>query len=456
MIFSFCGCQKEDVSADKDDRSAVNVKVENVKAESIADVITYTGEVKASQSVSVSSKVSATANEVPVEVGDYVNEGDVLLILDDTDYRLQYDRAVNTYNQALIVCNQAENALAQAEAAVGQAEANYASAVSTYNSVVNGTAQQTTLQLKAALDAAKIEYDNAQINYENQKILYENGAISKSAFDMAVTRFDNAKLNYDTAKQNYDLAVNVLLAENEEKAKAAVTAAQQSVNSAKAGVESVKSNVELAKTDVENAQIQVDSAKNALDNTVIKAPNSGYIAAKNTNRGQMVAQGIEIFSIKETDIINVEINVTEAIISGLMVGSEAVVFVDAVSNEKFTGFISNINPTKDARTGMYNVTVQIDGINEVLKDGMFADVEITLAEAVETTVIPSDALLENSDGTKYVYIAKGDKAKKVDVVTGIITNDSVEIISGVSVGDEVIVTGKEYLSDKNTDIKIVK
>ena len=471
MLISFSGCSEKDASVDKDNKvAAINVKVEEVGKTSIADVITYTGEVKASETVSVSSKASASAKEVKVEIGDYVKAGDVLLVLDETDYKLQYDKAVNAYNQSLIMCTQSEATYSQAQAAVGQseaaykqAEAAYNGALSTYNSVINGTAKQSEIQLKTALDAAKIEYDNAKLNYDNQKTLYESGAISKSVLDTAETRYNNAKLNYDTAQENYDLTVNVILTENADKAYANVLSAQEAMNSAKAaiesakvGVESAKVNVDRTKADVANAEIQVQSAKNALDNTVIKAPISGYIATKNTNEGQMVAQGVEIFAIKETKTVDVDINVTEAVVSGLKLGSETSVLVKAVSKEKFEGVITNISPAKDAKTGMYKVTVRIDGVNEVLKDGMFADVEITLAKAAEAVVISADAIMEDKDGTKYVYIAKGDKAKRIDVVAGIITDTSVEIISGISVGDKVIISGKEYLSEKNNDIKIVK
>lgn len=401
-VLAFGGCGKTDknVSSSKvSDTAATNVTVEEAAFTSIANVATYTGEVKASETVSISAKASATAKTVNVEVGDYVNAGDVLLVLDDTDYRTQYNQARAAYNQA----------------------------VAQYNSITNGTAQQTTLQLESALNAAKIEYNNAKTNYENNKVLYDKGAISKTAYDAAYTRYENAQLNLNTAQSNYDLATGVVLGENAAAAKAAV----------------------------ESANVQIDAAQNAINNTVVYAPISGYVASRNTNEGQMVAQGVEIFVIKSTDTVDIEINVTESVVSDLATGEEAYVTVKSVNEEKITGTISNIAAAKDSYTGMYKVIVEVDGINTELKDGMIADVELTLDKTSEAVVIPAEALLEDADGNKYVYIAKDNKAERADVELGITTDSYAEVISGVSEGDKIVVSGKEYLSEKNNAIKIV-
>ena len=399
MVLSFSGCSNDKDASSDNVAGATNVTVAEVKVDSISETAEYTGEVKASESVSISSKVSATAETVKVEVGDFVNEGDVLLIMDDTDYRIQYNQAQAVYNQA-------------------QAQ---------YNSIANGTAQQTTLQLEASLNSAKIEFNNAKTNYENYKVLYENGAVSKSAYDNAYTRYENAQLNLNTAQSNYDLSTGVVLSENKAAAKASV----------------------------DSAKVQVEAAQNALNNTVIYAPISGYIAARNTNEGQIVSPGIEIFSIKATDVVDIEVNVTESVISDLEVGDKAYVKVESVNNEKIPGTISNVAATKDAYTGMYKVVVEVDGVNTDLKDGMIADVELTLDNNAEALVIPSETVLEDSDGKKYVYIAVSGKAERRDVELGIVSDTMTEVISGVKKGDKVIVSGKEYISEKNNDIKIV-
>ena len=399
-VLSLFGCGGEEKVSNIQTETAVNVTVKSPKRMTIENTVTYTGEIKASQSTSVSSKASGVASVVYKEIGDYVEEGETLLIIDDTDYRTQYN----------------------------QAQAAYSGAVAQYNSIKNGSTQQTKLQLESALSAAKIEYNNAKTNYDNQKVLYENGAVSKASYDAAVTRFDNAKLNLDSAQNNYDLTINVVLEESK-------TNAQAAVNTAK---------------------VSVQAAQNALNNTVVKAPISGYIASRNANKGQMVAAGAEIFSIKATQNVEAQINVTEAVISEVAVGTKAVVNVKAADAGNIEGTVTNVSPVKNAQTGMYLVCVAVENADGKIKDGMFADITLTLNDSVDALAIPSEAVLEDKDGTKYVYIASDNKAKRKNIKIGIINDKYTEVVSGISEKDKVIVSGKDYLSEINNKIRIVK
>jgi len=365
MLVFFAGCGEKTKKVSKE--SSVNVTVSEVKLQTIEETATYTGELKAGESTSVSAKVSGNVEAIYCEVGDYVNEGDVLLQIDDTDYRTQYNQANAAYQAALS-------------------------------------------QSKTVVSSAQIEYNNAKTNLENQKVLYESGAISKLAYDAAVTRYDNAKINLDAAVE------------------------QSGVGSAKA---------------------MLDAAQNSLNYTTIKAPISGYISNKNANVGQMAAPGVEIFSIKKTEKINAQINVTESIISKVTVGAKAKIKVDSV-DEEIEGNVTVANPTKNAQTGMYYISISIDNADGILKDGMFADITLTLSDSADTLVAPSDSVIEDEDGKKYVYITDGETAEKIEVTVGIVTEEYTEIIKGVSEGDKVIVTGKEYLSEENNNIKIVK
>ncbi len=358
------GCDKE---KKENTTSAINVSVATVKKQTIENTVTYTGEIKALEYTSVSAKVSGSAKGIFFEVGDYVNEGDILLQIDNTDYLTQFN----------------------------QAHAAYLSAVS---------------QSKSAAAAAQLEYNNAKINCDNQKVLYDNGAISKLAYDTAVTRLENAKINLETAT------------------------GQSGLDAAKA---------------------TLDAAQNALDYTTLRAPISGYISSKNANPGQMVSPGVEVFSIKNTDSVNAQINVTESIISSISVGTKAVVKVKSAA-EEITGEVTSVSPTKSAQTGMYQVSVAIENAEGNLNDGMFADVSLILSDSVDALVVPTDSILEDENGGKYIYIAKEDTAKRVDIEIGIIADEYTEIISGIKSGDKVIVSGKEYLSDKNNKIRVVQ
>ncbi len=363
LLVSGCG-KSDDVPTSA---ASTNVTVSEVRTQTIEETATYTGELKAAESTSVSVKVSGVVESVNCEIGDYVNAGDILMQIDKTDYLTQYNQANTAYLSVLS-------------------------------------------QSKALIDTAQIEYNNAKINCDNQKILYDNGAISKIAYDTAVTRFENAKINLNSAKE------------------------QSGLNSARSAL---------------------DAAENSLGYTTVYAPISGYISTKNTNVGQMASPGVEIFSIKNTSTVNAQINVAESVISKVSVGAKAIVKVKSI-DASAEGVVTIASPTKNPQTGMYNVSISIDNPDDILKDGMFADITLTLSDSVDALVIPSDAILEDENGQKYVFVAEESVAEKKEVTVGIITEEFTEILKGVQKGDKVIVTGKEYLGDENSKIKVVE
>ena len=365
VILSVSGCGKRnDVPTSA---ASTNVTVSEVITQTIEETATYTGELKASESTSVSVKVSGVVEAVYCEIGDYVSAGDILMQIDKTDYLTQYNQANTAYLSVLS-------------------------------------------QSKALIDSAQIEYNNAKINCDNQKVLYDNGAISKIAYDSAVTRFENAKINLNSAKE------------------------QSGLNSARAAL---------------------DAAENSLGYTTVYAPISGYISTKNTNVGQMASPGVEIFSIKNTSTVNAQLNVAESVIPKVSVGAKAIVNVKSIDSS-VEGVVTIASPTKNPQTGMYNVSIAIENPEDVLKDGMFADITLTISDAVDALIIPSDAILEDENGQKYVFVADDGVAVKKEIVVGIITEEYTEILKGIQEGDKVIVSGKEYLSDENSKIKIVK
>ena len=398
MALSFTGCgKKKEVKTEKTE-TATNVTVYTAQKTDMNDLVTYTGEIRASEESSVSAKASGTARSVNADIGDFVSAGAVLLTIDDTDYRLQYNQAKAAHN----------------------------SAVASYNSATNGSVKRNDNQLKAALDAAQLDFNDAQQNYDRQKTLYDMGAISEIEFNGAKTRLENSKLNLDNAKSNYNLTKDVLNGETEATAKAAV----------------------------DSAKAALDIAQHALTNTTVTAPISGYISAKNINKGQMVSPGTPLFTIKSTNTVDGEINVTESVIPYVHVGTKADISVKSAGIDNIEGKVSVVNPVKNAQTGMYTVRIEISNKDGKLKEGMFAEISLVTREEKNIITIPAEAVMQSGDEL-YVYVAEGNTAKKVTVTTGISNDELTEITSGINEGDSVIVSGKEYISEKNNKIKIV-
>lgn len=395
VAFSACGKDTDTQEAE----TATNVTVFEVTTSDINSEVSYTGEIKASEESTVTPKSSGIVKSLYYDIGDYVTAGATLAVLDDTDYRLAYNQALASYNSAL----------------------------ASYNSVTNGSLKQSQSQLESAVSAAQIEYNSALDNYNRQKALYEAGAISKVNFEAAETRLENAELNLNTAKNNYDITINEVNKDSERSAKAAV----------------------------DSAKAMLDSAANNLNNTVVTAPISGYVASRSATIGQMAAQGSPIFSIKSDNIVNAELSVTESVIPYITVGTDATVSVESAGLNDIKGKVSEVNTIKSDATGMYTVRVQIDNPDGKLKIGMFADITLNTANVNNAVVIPSESVMQTDD-EYYVYVVKGDTAEKRAITTGISNNDFTEVKDGLKTGEKIVVSGKEYLSEKNNKVKIVE
>jgi len=396
LVMSLSACGKE--NTEQTLSNAVNVEVYTVENSDVSNVVSYTGTLKAASSASATSKVSGKVRSINAEIGDYVEKGTVLLTIDDTDYRLQYEQALASLN----------------------------SAKASYNSVVGGSSKQSDIQYSQALSSAKTAYNDALNNYNRQKQLFDMGAVSKVALDSAETALKNAELALNTAQQNYDLNSQVLGPERTESAQAGVNSAQAAVN----------------------------LARNSLANCTITAPISGYVASKNAQIGQMISPGMEIFSIKDTKSIEAEVNVTESVIPYITTETEATVSVKSADALDIPATVSVVNPVKNASTGMYTVRVSIPNEDSRLNDGMLADVSLVTGKEENVLSVPSEALMQEND-SYYLYIANGNKAERKDVEIGISDDENTVIISGVKEGDKVIVSGKDYISEKNNEIKIV-
>ena len=415
------GCNEKDVDTNKDKETAekieetagTNVTVEEAQLRNVENKATYTGSLITNNFAYVTSKVSAKVKDINAEIGDWVNEGDVLIKLDSTDYEYQ---------------------LSQAKASYAQAEAAYNSALTALNNV-GGASEQSKVQLEQAVASAKLAYDNAKTNLDRQTELYNMGAISLATYEGAQIQCENARLAYESAKKNLEIVTGVIVPGNED---------------------SAKSGVETAKAAMNAASLAISQAQSNIENTTITAPISGYVSAKNIAAGQFAAAGNPLFTVSNSENLEVEINVTEAVIPYVSVGGKAVVSVSSATAEKLEGVVTVVNPVKDQMTGMYAVRVSVpnEGLN--LKIGMIADVTLVTSKSIENAVsIPEKAILQAGE-EYYVFVVNDEKAEKRVITLGVTDGEYRQVTEGIEEGDLVVVEGKEYLSEKNNLVNIVE
>lgn len=245
--------------------------------------------------------------------------------------------------------------------------------------------------LEANYKAAELGVNNAKTAYENNELLYKEEIISKA-------EFDQIKYAYESAAANLEVL-----------------------------------------------QVQMDTLNKSISDCAVKAPMTGVIASRSVERGAMAAQTSPAYVVMDLATIKVEVGVSEQTVNSIQVGDEVEVLITSISQEPLKGLVATVAPSV-GQTGTYAVTVELDNAEGIIKAGMMAEVNFTAEKAEDAIVLPRNAVIEKDDEV-YVYIVEEGTAKKVLVETGIDTGESIEIVSGLQDGDDVVTKGQTYISD---------
>ncbi len=208
---------------------------------------------------------------------------------------------------------------------------------------------------------------------------------------------------------------------------------------------------ESAKTQFESAKAQLDQAKLDLSYTAIKAPIEGIMTLRNIEVGNMVTNNQVVASVAKFDPLLARIQVTEKDFGKITVGQTARITVEAAPEREFTGTVKMISPVVDPESGTVKVTVEIPRIDEsLLRPGMFASVYIITETRRNTLVIPKRALVLEGEGNQ-VFTFETDpesgrgQAQRKRIEIGFTDSDRLEILNGLSEGEQVITVGQEGL-----------
>ena len=214
-----------------------------------------------------------------------------------------------------------------------------------------------------------------------------------------------------------------------------------------------------AEESLESAQSKVDSTKESYDNYTITAPISGQVITKSVKEGDTISRNsgssdTTLAVIYDLSQLTFEMSVDELDVRSVQVGQKVSVTADALEGQTFTGTVTNVSLESVQSNGVtnYPVTVTLDETGDLLP-GMNVDGVILLDQTEDALMISIDSLMRGNR----VYV-KDDTVKEaagsvpagfreVEVETGLTNDDYVEIVSGLSEGEEVYVNE----SSKSTD-----
>src|SRR5579884_1934265 len=191
----------------------------------------------------------------------------------------------------------------------------------------------------------------------------------------------------------------------------------------------------------------VENARLALQNATITAPFSGVVVSRTLDPGAFVTPGTStpILTIADLDRLDVVVNVTESDLSAVHRGAPVTIQVDAYPGRTFRGVVSRIAGGVDPVTRTAQVEVDLANPGHLLRPGMYATVTL-MAGRERTLVVPLSALVTVGN-QHYVWLVVENRVTQQPVTIGRTTGEFVEITSGVTPHDLIVVRGTDLLRE---------
>ena len=342
----------------------------------LVQTVVASGRIMTPQRVSIGAVITERVARIPVEEGQSVRRGEVLIELDDTDERA---------------------ALAQAQASVAQAEAK----LRQLREVALPAAEQGLAQAQANSLQARQAYDRT-------KTLQERGFIGQSQLD--------------DARRNLDVTESQLRA-----------AQLQVETNGPAG-----SDFALARTALDQAHANLRSAQAKLEQTVLHAPVDGVLIARSVEAGNVVQAGKELMLLAPGGETQVVVEIDERNLAQLALGQKALGSADAFPGQRFEAELVYINPGIDALRGSVEVKLKVANPPAFLRQDMTASVDIEVAQRADTVIVPTEAVRDATGREPWVLVIRGWRAVRQPVKLGLRGDNRIEVLEGVEPGDELI------------------
>lgn len=208
---------------------------------------------------------------------------------------------------------------------------------------------------------------------------------------------------------------------------------------------------DLARSTFESAAAQIVGTEILLDYTVIRAPFDGLIIERVIKNAEHVATNARLFRISDFDPLLCPIQLPEKDLPRLKLGQPAHLTVEAYPGARFPARVLRISPVVDAATGTVKVTLEVQAQGR-LRPGMFASVFVETDVHENAIVVPKQALVLEST-SDMVYVAEDDGqggtvARRRELQLGYEESDSLEVLSGLREGEDVVIVGQDGLSDQ--------
>ncbi len=381
----------------EDDQSPVAITVAQAESRPVPDFIQATGSMVADETSNIAPKIAGKVSNVNVNVGEFVTQGAIVARIDDRDARLQLASA--------------QAAVKQATAAVRQAEARLGLGP---NGSFNASAVPEVRAANANYEQTLAELRQAEANEQRYRLLVESGDVAMITYEQFRLVRDTARARVANMKEQLDTQINLARQNN------------QAIRSAEANVEA--------------ARAQISIAEQAIVDTVVRAPFSGFISERHVAVGEFVSTATFIATLLRTNPIKIQIQIAEGDVPTVMLGRGVSIEVEAYRDRRFAGVVTAVNPAVDPTSRSAIVEASIENSDNALRTGMFASARISKEGGSNGVFIPKSAVYTHQATQSFRgFVIEEGVAKLRVLQLGPEEGDSYQILNGINV-DEVVAT----------------
>jgi HlyD family secretion protein len=393
---------KKEAAATEEASVVVSVRVAHALKQPIASEVSSLGTIFPREQATVSPKVSAQIAQMRLLKNAVVRAGETIAVLESRDLRAQRAEAV---------------------AALGEARLNV-------RALSGGAIPQADAQAERDLRDARANVENARALYQRRRTLYGQGGI-------ALKEVEAAQLALTTAEDNLRLAERT------------VTLRRTAIN---------PNDRALAESRVRQAEERVTALDAQLSYATIRAPITGIVTEQFQFQGEYASAGARLVTISDISEVIVKAQFADNVVARLQVGDSATVLPTDLPNERMVGKITLISRSTDPLNRNVEVWVNLGNGAGHLRVGGAAQVLVATEQTGEAVVVPASAVTleaSNEDAGTVMVVDAASVAHETKVTVGIRTPTTVQIVSGLSGGETVVVEGNYSLPD-GTKVEITE
>jgi len=264
------------------------------------------------------------------------------------------------------------------------------------------------------LEQARIDFDRWQDEYTRMKFLFDHQSL-------AANDFKKIEAGYQAAQQRYAMARQGTRPEEKDSAAAQSRA----------------------------AAAQMHEAQKHLADCRLRAPIAGFVGMRRIDAGDTVGAGMPVLAVLDLNPVKVRVAIPESEIGKVSQGARALITIPSLDNRAFEGKVEVVGVASDPASRTYTAKIAVANPDRILRAGMVSETRIYSSSMRNALTVPGDAILRDAEGVVHVYVYSPAQGRVTQrrVEVGAPLGSEIEIRSGLSGEEQVVVAGQQNLRE---------